>query len=369
MVEMSPQAVTLRRFHLSFHSERNAMSRPRPGFTLVELLVVIAIIGVLVALLLPAVQAAREAARRSQCQNHLRQVVIAAHNFEDNYKFFPPTQHTKVIQGTTVSSGATAQALMLPYLEQGNKYNLFDMNYNVNSDAAIHSSIPAKAGANAAARVTDVKVFLCPSDPSTAKTFDAGRLNYMASLGGSSSYRGGTVLDGIFAIPFPSAGQEMKGTTIAAITDGTSNTAIFSETRRGTFPASSGASYDHTTSMTGGTYSGTALTDGRAVTECNNVSSGKIHYVGQQYYRNLPQNFVYTHTLPVNWNKKNSSAQKFICGNSAFTAVHQAASSYHPGIANLALADGSVRTVSETVDFAVWQAVGSRDRGEVNQLP
>jgi hypothetical protein len=183
---------------------------------------------------------------------------------------------------------------MLPYFEQASKYNQFNMNYNVNSDAALHSGIPALAGANANARAGDVPIFLCPSDPSAAFTFtNAGRLNYGGCLGGSSSYRGGTNLDGIFAIPYPAAGSAMAGTSIASVLDGTSNTAMFGEFMRGTFPAGTvSTTYDNTTSMIGGTYTGAALTDGRNVTECNNVSGTKIHYVGQQYYRNLPQNFV-----------------------------------------------------------------------------
>jgi len=344
----------------------------RRGFTLVELLVVIAIIGVLVALLLPAVQAAREAARRSQCINNLKQWGLAAHNFEDTFKTLPPTQHTVVLPKdgtgvpTTYSSGATLQALMLPYLEGSNMLALFNMNYNVNSDAPLHMGIPALTNANAAARVQEAKFFLCPSDPSTAKTFNAGRLNYVGSLGCCPGYRGGTDVDGIFAIPFPTNGQEMKGRRLGELTDGTSNTAMFSELKRGTFPSGATGS-DHTTSWTGGTY--TTGSDGRTVAECLNGTGAKIVYVGQQYYRNLPQNFLYTHTLPPNWNKKLTTGQKYICGNSGFTAVHQAASSYHPGGANLGMADGSVRTVTESVDFAVWQASGTMNYGESTQLP
>ena len=346
---------------------------PRRGFTLVELLVVIAIIGVLVALLLPAVQAAREAARRSQCLNHLKQWGLAAHNFEDSFKTLPPTQHTTVIAGTTCTSGAPLQCLMLGYLEASNTLTLFDMNYNTNSDAAIHSSLPAKANANASARIQESKFFLCPSDPSSAKTFgNAGRLNYMGSLGCSPSYRGGTDFDGVFAIPYPGAGLEMKGRRLGELTDGTSNTAMFSETKRGTYASgTAAATYDHTTSIIGGTY--TTGTDGRAVAECasGNGSGTKIHYVGQQYYRNLPQNFLYTHTLPVNWNRKqlDPTRQRYICGNTAFTAVHQASSSFHPGGANLGLADASTRTVTDSVDFAVWQAAGTMDKGESTSLP
>jgi prepilin-type N-terminal cleavage/methylation domain-containing protein/prepilin-type processing-associated H-X9-DG protein len=354
------------------------LDRPRAAFTLIELLVVIAIIAVLIGLLVPAVQKVREAANRMKCTNNLKQFGLAAHNYQSTNGTLPPTQHTVVLPQngtgapTTYSSGASLQALMLPYFEQASKYNQFNMNYNVNSDAALHSGIPALAGANANARAGDVPIFLCPSDPSAAFTFtNAGRLNYGGCLGGSSSYRGGTNLDGIFAIPYPAAGSAMAGTSIASVLDGTSNTAMFGEFMRGTFPAGTvSTTYDNTTSMIGGTYTGAALTDGRNVTECNNVSGTKIHYVGQQYYRNLPQNFVYTHTLPINWNKKVASgAQKYNCGNSAFTAVHQAASSFHNGGANIGMADGSVKFVTESVDFVVWQGVGSARGGEVANIP
>jgi prepilin-type N-terminal cleavage/methylation domain-containing protein/prepilin-type processing-associated H-X9-DG protein len=342
----------------------------RPGFTLIELLVVIAIIAILIGLLLPAVQKVREAAARVKCQNNLKQFGLAAHNYESTNGTLPPTQHTTVINGNTRSSGASLQALLLPYFEQASKYNQFDMNYNVNSDAAIDASIPAKANANAAARAGDVPVFLCPSDPSGAYTFtNAGRLNYFGSLGACASYRGGSSLDGVFAIPYPSNGQTMKGIAVLAVTDGTSNTAMFSEVMRGTYPAGTSTStYDNTSCFIGGSY--TTATDGRGQAECNNPSGTVIHYVGQQYYRNLPQDFVYTHTLPINWNRKSATAaaQKYTCGNSAFTAVHLAAASYHSGGVNVCLADGSVRFVGDATDFNVWRSVGSRANGETNNL-
>jgi prepilin-type N-terminal cleavage/methylation domain-containing protein/prepilin-type processing-associated H-X9-DG protein len=357
---------------------RNMFRLARPGFTLIELLVVIAIIAILIGLLLPAVQKVREAASRMQCTNNLKQFGLAAHNYANTHGWLPPTQHTVSLPApgtgtpTTYSSGATLQALMLPYFEQANKYNQFNMNYNVNSDAPINSNFPAMSGANANARVGDVPIFLCPSDGSGAKTFNAGRLNYGGSLGGSSSYRGGTSLDGIFAMPYPASPGVMRGYPITHIIDGTSNTAMFSEFLRGTYPAgTSSSTYNYTTSMIGGTYSGTSLTDGRAVTECNGPATSKIHYVGQQYYRNLPQNFVYTHTLPINWNqlKAGGTGQKYICGNSAFTAVHQSASSNHSGGANVCLADGSVRFFNESIDFATWQAIGSMSNRDIAQIP
>ncbi len=127
----------------------------RQGFTLVELLVVIAIIGVLVALLLPAVQAAREAARRTQCANNLKQIGLATHNFEDTFKALPPLR----IAGA--EGWATYFVLIMPYMEQVNTQNLWDLKrkYAVQSVAA---------------RQTQIKSYYCPSRRSGGLSLQQG---------------------------------------------------------------------------------------------------------------------------------------------------------------------------------------------------
>ena len=355
------------------------MPRKHQGFTLIELLVVIAIIAILIGLLLPAVQKVREAAARMKCQNNLKQFGLAAHNYESTNGYLPPSQHTVVEQVPTgsgpqgtYSSGAPTQALLLPYFEQGNKFNQFNMGYNVNSDAAINSNYPALTNANANARTGDVPIFLCPSDPSAETYFNAGRQNYFASLGAYANQRGGGgSLDGIFSLPYPANGSLMKGVTIVAVTDGTSNTAMFAEVMRSTiqYNAASGVR-DHATVIISSGNTGYVETDGTAITMCADGSnwSSSIKYTGQQYYRNLPSNFLYTHTLPVNWNKKvTTGTQRYSCGNSAFTSMHISASSYHTGGANACMADGSVRFVSETIPFDTWKRMGTRAGGEVIQ--
>src|SRR5262249_30297304 len=125
---------------LSPHEVRPVSYRYRKsrwGFTLIELLVVIAIIAILIGLLLPAVQKVREAAARLKCANNLKQMGLAAHNFHDANGYLPPNHGTVAINGVTYSNDASPQALMLPYVEQSNKYNQFNFNYKTWNDTDV----------------------------------------------------------------------------------------------------------------------------------------------------------------------------------------------------------------------------------------
>jgi prepilin-type N-terminal cleavage/methylation domain-containing protein/prepilin-type processing-associated H-X9-DG protein len=349
--------------------------RSRRGFTLIELLVVIAIIAILIGLLLPAVQKVREAAARAKCQNNLKQCGLAAHNYESTNGFLPPVQHTANINGVTRTSEASIFATILPYVEQANKYNLFNFNYNVNSDAPIDPSFPAMSGANGPARAQDVPIYLCPSDPSSTAypawptPGDAGRLSYHGNMGATADIREAGAAAGIFAGPYPSGGGVMKGPAIVALSDGTSNTAMFSEVMRAATTTSSTGSgiRDNTTVIRGGTswnnYDGTTIP--MCIDGSDWVSS--IKYTGHQYYRALATNHQYSHTLPPNWNTKVSSGvQKYNCGSTASVNLfHIAASSYHTGGVNLCMGDGSVRFVNNSINFASWKAMGTKAGGEV----
>jgi prepilin-type N-terminal cleavage/methylation domain-containing protein/prepilin-type processing-associated H-X9-DG protein len=353
-------------------------SRARQGFTLIELLVVIAIIAVLIGLLLPAVQKVREAANRMKCMNNLKQLGLAAHNFESTYGYLPPRQGYVNVNGVVGKNDASPQALLLPFIEQSNKYAQFNFNYGTWNDAPAVAGLPAMPLVNLPARSQDVAIYLCPSDPSQTRrgSNDAdlsqgaqGRLNYMACTGTTGTLTTTGPGAGIFAMPAPPAGQILTGTPIAAILDGTSNTAMFGEVMRTThpWPAVSGVR-DNTVIILGEqSLSGYPDNDARAIPECATGSpwSSSIKYVGLQFERALWGTTFYTHTLPPNWNRKVPNQLQYNCGDFNIAIFHVAASSYHTGGANIGMADGSVRFVNDSIDFTVWQAMGSRAGGEV----
>jgi prepilin-type N-terminal cleavage/methylation domain-containing protein/prepilin-type processing-associated H-X9-DG protein len=353
-------------------------TRARQGFTLIELLVVIAIIGILIALLLPAVQKIRAAAARMACSNNLKQMGLAAHNFESTNGYLPARYGTTNINGTVFVNDASPQAQILAYVEQANKYNQFNFNYVVWNDAPGPGQPPAP-NINKAARTQDVPIFLCPADvSSTQKAADwvsvangaEGRLNYLGCLGTTSQMTTSGPGAGIFAGP-SSPGQILKGVSIVGITDGTSNTALFAEVMRTTHPWPAVSNVRDNTviilpndsSVTNGPDA-----DGRLIPSCATGANwySSIKYVGLVYERNLWGTTLYTHTLPPNWNRKVSSGnQQYNCGDTAIVHFHVAASSYHTGGVNVGMADGSVRFVSDGINFPAWQAMGTKAGNEV----
>ena len=142
--------------------------RPRRGFTLIELLVVIAIIGVLIALLLPAVQSAREAARRSQCVNNLKQLGLALNNYHSTNNSFPlggnPAPYQPMNGGCTVWAGWSAQSMLLPYLEQVQVYNAINF-YFTGRGSGVSENIQKTA------MTTRINAFLCPSSRPPSQTW------------------------------------------------------------------------------------------------------------------------------------------------------------------------------------------------------
>lgn len=319
----------------------------RKAFTIVELLVVIAITGVLVALLLPAVQAAREAARRSQCSNHLRQMAVATLMFHDVNRRFPIGR-----QGDEESFGQHTE--LFPYLEEGSITFQFDFT--------------KKPGQNPA-RFIKIPLFLCPSDAedrmldkdNNSHQFDWGKNNYRACAGSefgrtlnNNNPDAVELNNGIFLTN--------KAIRLAQVTDGASHTALFSETIRGDADDRRieiesdifRIPNNNSTDSTAGVYAAAmALNLGSMVgSEKQNSHAGR-NWINGNYMTTR-----YNHVMPPN----TFSVTRANTPNNRGGAV--TASSRHVNGVNLTLADGSVRFVHDEIDLTTWRALASRDGGE-----
>ena len=317
------------------------MRRPRrlakSGFTLVELLVVIAIIGILVALLLPAVQSAREAARRMQCQNNLKQIGLALHNYHTAHKSFPVGMKDRIQEDFTRQCW---MHYLLPYVEAQNLYDRFKPHMDVGQTALLWPG-----------RETVVSTFMCPSDSANPKTTNGNTNqgffgNYVLCWGSQEMGQAGTgtKMDGLF---YP-----QSKTRIADIRDGTSNTVMGAEliivpNANGDTSACASGGYDYR-----GAYFN-AMHGGALFTTLNPPNTTVPDHLWNRCSNHQPG--AAAPTAPCSG-----------CGTS-YTQVH--ARSYHAGGIDLLLADGSVRFLTESVDRVVFQEMGTRAGGEITQLP
>lgn len=327
------------------------------GFTLVELLVVIAIIGVLIALLLPAVQAAREAASRMQCTNHLKQLSLACHLYHDTRGSLPPYAATRIHPTQTdVQYGANWMVLLLPYIEQGAVAEMItsggkDASLNGTEDFAAGYGMVKTDNTNYRPWRVRFSVQSCPSDKNTTQEAIGGFLvpgSYRANTGDCTANladmcdpakRHNSLMRGVFVA--------QKGHGFSMITDGTSNTFLISEA----LTARPGEENDAALGIARSTASGTGTPDW-CMGSLDTTLPGRIKnsggWVGQSWKgrRWNCTEFVYA---AFNTVQAPNTVTCLTHGTSGRNASILPASSNHPGGANHSLVDGSVRFVSGTV--------------------
>lgn len=329
----------------------------RSAFSLVEVLVVIGIIGVVIGLLLPAVQAAREAARRSACTNNLRQLGIALHNYENTQRFFPQSG-TEVFVSGAQQAPWSGQSLLLPYLEGDSLYSRIDFTVPYSNPINMNLVPPNGVAANR------VDVLVCPGEPKATAVMDASNvpkhfpLNYGLNVGNYLVYDAASKTDGggSFA-PF-------KRLPASAYSDGLSKTLAMSEVKAKT-PRSQEISSMPATAPSNASDAGFLASSGTFGAE-----SGHTEWVcGRSLHIGVTTTFTpntvvpYTHSDGVTYDVD-------VCGpreGTSSTALTQAvitSRSHHRNIVNTMMMDGSVRSIASGIDPTTWRSLGSRAGGE-----
>jgi len=360
------------------------------GFTLIELLVVIAIIAVLISLLLPAVQSAREAARRAQCTNNLKQIGLATANYIDQFGSYPPGGITK--NGDPWNAGANSlnwRAMILPMMEGTNAYNAVNFSVNANN-----------GGENSAAFYTAYSItfssFLCPSDGTNG---DGKLPNGQLGAGNPKGQFCNQVLD-------PTTGQVTAWTPVSNYQGSfgdnycggvlCNNLPWETDWKLTTLPPGTprigyngywGTNYGGTDGFTPGAGTMRGFFDYRltqAVATIASVTDGTSNtvIVGEHLpSRAADSNFwfqnggIHGMTVPLNWNSNTVDPAAANCNNNwqqpsaptgcRFSAAAKGFVSLHPGGANFAFADGSVHFLKQNISMPIYCALGSRAGGEV----
>lgn len=341
---------------LFFWKKPQAKSRfeAKRGFTLVELLVVIAIIGVLVALLLPAVQAAREAARRMSCGNNLHQMGLALHNHESTYMAFPTGGEGKDYSVSPAATKFDLQStftMILPFMEQGAAFNKYDPRYGYNDKNAPQNQVVAK---------TRIKSFECPSNAiAKPDPYGYGRGDYMPTvytdIDPATSLRNKALT--------MNGALNLGGTRGGEITDGLSNTiGIAEDVGRNyeTIDPKTISNYPDPTISSGSnadpspTPSGNRCVNRWAEPDQGNGVSGPPNAVAGKL-----KGFINNNNNPRGgpsdcpWSTNNCGPNDEIFG-------------FHPGGANVVLMDGSVRFLTQNIDGVVLRYLVTRDEGIQN---
>jgi len=336
-------------------------SRKRLGFTLIELLVVIAIIAILVALLLPAVQQAREAARRSSCKNNLKQIGLAMHNYHDVHTVFPPGLINSGQIATTTpysfSLNHTAFTMILPYVEQAPLYDLF--NSQIASGQAFDSAGPPTlgwnaSGVNATVVGTFIPVYNCPSDDAPQRVTyngtsyyrftNAASSNYILPSGHLSgrdsgnwnAYKSSTVtlLNGK-VVQWRSMFGNNSSTRMRDLKDGTSSTIMVSETRQ----------------------------------ERINHDVYGAYWGAGKHMGNFARAIGSDKRFRINASAKDDfccvGGSGWCCSSPPNNPYGWVASSTHTGGAQFTMADGSVRLLSENIDYSTYCLLNYTNDGQV----
>lgn len=380
------------------------VARRRRAFTLVELLVVIAIIGLLVALLLPAVQQAREAARNNQCKNNLKQLGLALSSFESARKYLPPTDPQTTVSTTLTTLGFSPQARLLPYIDEANLQNLLNFTQE-NLLAAATSPFSGATYADLTANPqfligtnggpgafgTQVSLFICPSDSAQVLTVETGTtdtyagINYMVSMGSAT----GILND----IRFPTDGITYYDSAVSLrkVSDGLSNTVFMSESIRSVgadFTASAttpAPTFPYQYTLNGST--GLTPGNGPGIGFTGSPYTGPVTASGMISSPNLA--LVWTSPLLTGWR---GAASEALRGRGAIWAAAGAVCtltngyttpnstipdlvthftgyfgprSWHSGGANVLMGDGSVQFFTDAIDVTLQRSLHSINGGEV----